>query len=360
MNGGAGGGPQLDEVIGTQLAALRHVRPGIQAVIAARAAGQDRIAGVGADADTIFEIGSVTKVFTATLLAAACAARKLALDEPVANGVPELGALPEWLTLERLATHTAGLPRLPGNLWKTWLWHPRDPYAGYRARHLIAFLRSWTPPAAPPGRDSTLYSNLGYELLTLALERRLGGSYAELLRRWVTGPLGLDSTTAGAEGGGRMRFAAPKNSLGLPTPAWRFPELGGAGSIRSTAADLLRFLAAQLVAPAGVLGAALTFTQEPRVELPPRRGVPVVMGGGLGWMTQGYPGTGRMIHWHNGATYGSQSFVAFERAAGTAVVVLMARGRGVLDVVVKAPTGDAIGSAVLRAMSASTAGSSDS
>ena len=101
-------------------------------------------------------------------------------------------------------------------------------------------------------------------------------------------------------------------------------------------------------------------TQEPRVELPPRRGVPVVMGGGLGWMTQGDPGTGRMIHWQSGATDGSQSFVAFERAAGTAVVVLMARGRGVLDVVVKAPTGDAIGSAVLRAMSASTAGSSDS
>ena len=355
----AGDGSQLDDLIGAQLAALRRVRPGIQAVIAATAAGQDRFAGVGADAETIFEIGSVTKVFTATLLAAACTAGKLALDEPVANGVPELGTLPRWLTLERLATHTAGLPRLPGNLWKTWLWHPRDPYAGYRARHLVAFLRNWTPPATPPSRNSTLYSNLGYELLALALERRLGGSYAELLRRWITDPLGLDSTTVGAGAGGQMRFAAPKNSLGLPTPAWRFPELGGAGSIRSTAIDLLRFLAAELVAPAGVLGAALTMTQEPLVERAPRPGVPVVMGGGLGWVTQGFPGNGPMIHWHNGATYGSRSFVAFERAAGTAVVVLMARGRGVLDAVVKAPTGDAIGSAVLRAMRPPTAGSND-
>ena len=350
MKGEGGAGRRLDDVIGAQLAALRRVRPGVQAVIAVRAAGLDRSAGVGADADTIFEIGSVTKVFTATLLAAAAEAGALALDEPVVACIPELSSLPAGVTLERLATHTSGLPRLPGNLWATWIRHPRDPYAGYRARHLIAFLRSWTPPATLPGRDSTLYSNLGYELLTLALERRLGGSYAELLRRWVTGPLGLDSTTAGAGAGGRIRFAAPKNSLGLPTPAWRFPELGGAGSIRSTAADLLRFLDANLEAPAGKLGAPLARTQEMRVERSTGAGAPVAIGVGLGWQVQRTVGSGRMLHWHNGATFGSQSFVALERASGTAVVVLVARGRGVLDAVVKAPAVDAIGSAVLGAM----------
>ncbi|MEI6108376.1 MAG: serine hydrolase domain-containing protein, partial [Opitutae bacterium] len=186
----------------------------------------------------IFEIGSISKVFTSLLLAQTVIEGKAALTDPISKFLPpglNLDPKVAGITLEQLATHTSGLPRLPDNLGAT---DPLDPYANFTTGRLEDFLRRYHPAATPP--QSMAYSNLGAGLLGHLLERIHGRPYATLLAERITGPLGLPDTVITLSPEQQTRFATPHSGT-MPVKPWQMGSLQGAGAIRSTAADLIKF-----------------------------------------------------------------------------------------------------------------------
>ncbi len=260
-----------------------------------------------ADASTIFEIGSITKVFTSRLLVLLAAEGKVALDDPVQRHVPPGWVVPARdgrpLTLAQLATHTSGLPRLPANLDPA---DARNPYADYSDERLRAFLAGHKL-RRPPG-ERYEYSNLGAGLLGWVLARVDGRSYEACLVARVCDPLGLHDTRIRLDDAQRRRLV-PGHSAGVPVWNWDIPVISGAGALRSSAPDLLRFLAENLARPDA--------THTPRVRTSEKG--PWV---GLGWHLSPLPESGRTMVWHNGGTGGYRSFAGFVQESRTAVVVL--------------------------------------
>jgi CubicO group peptidase (beta-lactamase class C family)/membrane protein YqaA with SNARE-associated domain len=260
---------------------------------------------------TMLEIGSVTKVFTALLLADMAERGEVGLDDPVACYLP--GAVVQAcpaaarITLRQLATHTSGLPRIPRNLIPVALRHPADPYAGYTSEHLYQALRRARRPA-PAGYR---YSNYGFGLLGHLLSRVAGRPYGELVADRVTRPLGLAETGIGVPDG---HAAADGHRGGRAAPRWQLGALEGAGALNSTASDMAFFLGASLRPQDTPIRAAIETIQRPH---PGPAGRPVT---GLGWHIS--EREGRTIHWHNGGTGGFSAMLAFDRLAGFAVGAL--------------------------------------
>jgi D-alanyl-D-alanine-carboxypeptidase/D-alanyl-D-alanine-endopeptidase len=274
-------------------------------------------------AHTIFEIGSVTKVFTATLLAAMVEDGLLALDDPVQPCLPagvELPVRGRPITLADLATHTAGLPRLPHGFVLRSVRHRRNPYGWLTVGDLYAGLPSTRLRREPGGRPR--YSNLGYGLLGHVLAARAGRSYEQLVRERICRPLALEDTGVSVPAAVRGRFAQGHNRRGRPVPHWDLPVLAGAGALRSTVADLLRFLRLQLGEGELALVSAAALTHAPQSR---QRGVAI----GLGWTRLPLLGTEHELLFHNGGTGGFRSFVGFVPATQTAVVVLTNSARSV-------------------------------
>jgi D-alanyl-D-alanine-carboxypeptidase/D-alanyl-D-alanine-endopeptidase len=276
-----------------------------------------------AAADTIFEIGSVTKVFTATLLAVMVEEGLVALDDPVQRYLPPGVKLPvrgRPITLGDLATHTAGLPRLPHRFVLRSVRHRRNPYAWFTVEDLHAGLPATRPRREPGGTPR--YSNLGYGLLGHVLALRAGCGYDELVKERICGPLGLADTSVSVPTSARDRLAQGHDRRGRPVSHWDFPALAGAGALRSTVADLLAFLRLQLGEGDPALTRAAAFTHASRVR---RRGAAV----GLGWTRWPLLGSEHELLFHNGGTGGFRSFAGFVPATHTAVVALSNSARSV-------------------------------
>jgi serine-type D-Ala-D-Ala carboxypeptidase/endopeptidase len=264
----------------------------------------------GGDPTALFQIGSVTKVVTSLLLATYVVDGELGLDQPVGELVEDLRGPATGLTLEQLATHTSGLPRIPRELWPRALHRHPDPYADVDHEFLLRSLSD----VRVRSRSRPAYSNVGVGLLGHALARHARTSYDAVVQERVSGPLGLSVTACepADPAPGHRRHGRPHRV------AWRFDALAGCGALWSSVADLQRFLAAQLDPPAGRLGEAIRLTQQPRVA--GRR-----MDTCLGWMRlHGRDGT---MLWHNGGTAGFRSFVGVQGAS--AVAVLTASDRSV-------------------------------
>jgi CubicO group peptidase (beta-lactamase class C family) len=193
--------------------------------------------------DSIFEIGSVTKTFTALILAQMAVQHKVKLDDPVRELLPPgTVAKPDGteITLLDLATQHSGLPRLPDNLLQ--YANLRDPYVDYRPANLYQYIakHGLAKPPDPPFN----YSNLGLGLLGQALANRAASTYPDLLRALVTEPLKLADTVVKLSAEQEKRFAIGHNAQHRPAQAWNFDAL--AGAVRSTAGDMLTYLDAQL------------------------------------------------------------------------------------------------------------------
>jgi CubicO group peptidase (beta-lactamase class C family) len=274
-------------------------------------------------ADTIFEIGSVTKVFTATLLAAMVEEGSLALEDPVQKHLPagvEMPVRGRPITLADLATHTSGLPRLPHGFLLRSVRKRRNPYAWFTAEHLYAGLPATRLRREPGGRAR--YSNLGYGLLGHVLALHAGRSYEQLVEKRICGPLGLADTGISVPAGARERFAHGHNRRGRPVPYWDLAVLAGAGALRSTVTDLLVLLRLQLGQGDGALVRAAARTHPVRARF---RGAGV----GLGWLRVPLRGTGHELVFHNGGTGGFRSFTGFVPQTHSAVVVLSSSARSV-------------------------------
>ncbi len=269
------------------------------------------------DGDTVFEIGSITKVFTSLLLADAAHRGELALTDPVAKYLPASVKVPERgraITLQDLATHTSGLPRLPTNF------QPKDggnPYADYSVEQMYAFLSGYELPREVGAVYD--YSNFGAGLLGHALSRRAGLDYEALVRARITNPLGMKSTSIALSPEMRARLATGHGPTLEPVANWDLPTLAGAGALRSTVNDMLTFLAAaigQVRSPLDTPFATMLATR----RATPTAGLEV----GLGWHVLKGPTT--EIVWHNGGTGGYRTWMGYEPRSRTGVVVLTNAG----------------------------------
>ncbi len=267
------------------------------------------------DAQTIFEIGSVTKVFTALALARLDLDGKVKLTDTVRASLPEKIAVAKALepvTLLHLATHTSGLPRLPGNI-DTSEANLANPYLKYRAEELHQFLGD-AKPNNPPGRLVD-YSNVGYALLGHVLTLKAERPYGDLVRATLLEPLGMTNTGIRLTEEQRARLTPGHSTKGETMPNWDFDAFAPAGAFRSTAGDLLTFLEANLKDADSTVGRSLAYA---------RRLHPAGEAGNLslGWQRQQDFQSGLEIYWHNGGTGGYVSFVAFNREQQVGVVVL--------------------------------------
>jgi serine-type D-Ala-D-Ala carboxypeptidase/endopeptidase len=274
-------------------------------------------AGTRPDGRTIFEIGSVSKVFTAVAAAAMVREGTLKIEEPVASLLPEGVVVPSKdghiITVGDLLSHNSGLPRMPANLNLEGL----DPYSGYGTEQLYAGLATTELPRLPG--EKVEYSNFGMGLLGHELARAQGLSWEALVRKVVGAPLGLSDTGVTLSDEQQARFADGyflDDAEGLqPVPHWTFDALAGAGALRSTADDLLVFVAANL----GLVDTPLTPTlQDTHIEQATTDAKELSIA--LGWHV--YNVNGMRIIWHNGGTYGAYAFVAFDPSRRIGVVVL--------------------------------------
>jgi CubicO group peptidase (beta-lactamase class C family) len=275
--------------------------------------GEQRILSYGtAKPDSIFEIGSITKTFTGLILAQMIEQRKVKLDEPVRLLLPPATvakpAGPE-ITLLDLVTQHSGLPRMPDNFHPA---NPKNPYADYHAANLYAYMAKHG--VAKPAHTDFLYSNLGFGLLGQALANRAHETYGELLRKEVTGPLHLKETTIALTAAEKTRLIQGHNAQHQPAPGWDLDAFAGAGAIRSTAADMLAYLKANLDPDAlhGTLKPAMAMSHEPRAGALPGMRV------AFAWLYKTEAGT----YWHNGGTGGYSSFAFFNPKDGYAAIVL--------------------------------------
>ena len=259
---------------------------------------------------TEFEIGSITKVFTTTLLAIYAQRQSIRLDAPLQNYVPRGVTVPSFgarqITLVDLATHTSGLPRQP-------------PMQGdsYSDAEMFAFLASYRLPRAPGTQFE--YSNLGVALLAHALAQASGTPWPQMAQQEITARLGMPDTRLKLDDEERARLAIGYNRAGQRAkenmPTW--PAFNGAGALFSTASDMQRFLAWNMGEIKGALpNGLLDELHKSRFALPrPGAGV------GLAWQIAPL-GPGLSVVWKNGGTLGYSSYIGFVPGARSGIVLL--------------------------------------
>ncbi len=276
-------------------------------------------AGTPLRAEARFELGSVTKALSGSLLALLAQRGQLSLDDRVARWLPELsGTAAGQLTLRSLATHHSGLPRMPLSwpMFKAMLRAPDDPYRHYSRAELMDWLRGWdgAGDAEPPG---FVYSNLGFALLGQVLERAGGAPIATLMQTLILQPAGAGSASLDpAAVGGLLQG---HDEQGRPTAAWHLGPFAAAGALRANADEMLALLdAARRQRPPFDAGALAQQRNHGR------------QGGGvgLGWLRS--LRQGETLVWHNGGTGGFRSFAGFSEN-GERAVLLMANGPMELD-----------------------------
>jgi len=278
--------------------------------------------GAPPTARTLYEIGSVTKVFTGLLLADAVQRKEVELDTPVAELLPAGVTVPTRdkiaITLRHLTLHASGLPRLPPGV------DPKapNPYGAYTEDHLFRDLIA-TELQDPPGAR-IVYSNFGTGLLGYALGRKLGGGYRKAVETRILGPLGLADTSFTVPPAAANRRATGTDVDLQPAPAWTFTDaLAGAGGLTSSAHDMLALIEAELDAASGgkqALRGAMRFSQEEQLADQPSDNA------GLGWLIDP-----KDRYVHNGGTAGARSFVGFDPKSRRGVVVLASTGSSLVD-----------------------------
>ncbi len=283
----------------------------------------DQASDVLVDPNSVFEIGSVTKVFTSLLLADMVKRGEVTLTDPVSNYLPNGVKFPirngKPIRLIDLANHTSGLPRLPGNLTPA---NPANPYADYSIEQLLSFLSTYE--LTRDSGEKYEYSNLGVGILGQVLAMRAGSDFETLIKTRITQNLGMKSTTITIDKDLQSRMTVGHNDLLNAVPNWDIPTLAGAGALRSDAKDMLQFVGAHL----GLVKSSLKPAMNSMLSQFKPTGNPNVTIG-LGWHK--LSAEGASIIEHNGGTGGFRSFVGFNPASKVGVVVLSNTGNEGMD-----------------------------
>ncbi len=257
---------------------------------------------------SVFEIGSISKVFTASLLAHFVVKQKLALNQPINDPIklPLRGNVK--ITFQQLANHTAGLPRMPSNAGPDGF-ETLNPYKEYDAEKLKHYLSRQLGLIREPGTGFA-YSNLGGGLLGYVLSQVHATSYEQLLQTAVFAPYGMSSSTTDRKAI-EHRLVRGLGPNGNEVPNWDLNVLVGAGGILSSVSDLSKFALAHFDASDQVLA----LTRKPTFTIKPGQ-----LEIGLGWFIRKAPGEAGV--WHNGGTGGYRSCMFVDPARRKGVIVL--------------------------------------
>jgi CubicO group peptidase (beta-lactamase class C family) len=281
--------------------------------------------------NTIYEIGSITKTFTATILAHYVNDGKMSLTDPISKYLPDsVAANPALkdITLANLSNHTSGLASLPINFTAQKPYNEADPYKNYTRQLLFAYLKNCTLKTVPG--KSYAYSNLAVALLGIILENVSGKHYEQLVSEIICRPLGMKSTVQHLYPLITPRFTTVYDEDGHETPAWDVGVFTAAGSLKSTINDLLIYTKANMIKAENKLSKAfnlthqVTFTNDTQLSM------------GLGWHI--IKVNGITYYFHNGGTGGSSSFLAYNIERNIAIIILSNASAGT----------DATGTGILR------------
>jgi CubicO group peptidase (beta-lactamase class C family) len=277
--------------------------------------------------DALFEIGSLTKTFTAALVMKQVQAGRIALDAPIEAYLPV--ALPgnrnqgQFISVQHLITHTSGLAATPGpfNLpfLKAKVLCPKNPFRYVKARHYYRYLSKFTLDYEPG--QAWAYNNAAYGLLGVMVARQSDRTWAEAVQQDLFEPLNMTDTYLRVPQSERHRLVPGITAKGKTARLWDMDFIDPAGTIKSTLNDMLRYAAAQLAAPNGGLE-FLARTQDPlgyRIPLTNKTWADQRMG--LGWW-HCLEQPDKIFTWHGGATGGYTAFLGFSQAQHQAVVVL--------------------------------------
>lgn len=268
------------------------------------------------DGDTVFQIGSLTKLFTVVTLLSLVEDDVVSLDDDLATvlgGQVALSQRAGAITLRQLASHTSGLPSIPQPL----LALPRDdadPYSRLSREAIYQYLGT-AEGLRPPGQVE--YSNYGMGLLGHVLEDRAGASLERLMAARIFVPLSMSSTFMTPHEGPVRSLSPGLSQEGRAALAWRFGALAGAGALCASANDILAFMRAYLTGD-GPLKPAFGTMQGARGP----------NGARLGWMAPSVVDRlagNRSIVWHNGRVGGYASYLSIDVAERTGVVILSAK-----------------------------------
>jgi serine-type D-Ala-D-Ala carboxypeptidase/endopeptidase len=263
---------------------------------------------------SVFEMGSVTKVFTGILLADLVERKKVALDDPVQKYLPAGVKMPtrggKEITLLDLATHRSSLTRMPTNIQAA----ANDPYPKYTIPEMYAYLNGHQL-RRDIGSEYE-YSNIAVALLGHIIELVNGKPYETLVQETILRPLGMTSSSTQI-GNVREWLTVGHDEGGLAAQYRGWEALPGMGALRSTAEDMLKFLAANVGPPHNRLERVMRLSHEPRAVVSPNADI------GLNWQTTKY-GTQRIVH-HGGNTQGFSTYAAFDPDANRGVIVLANR-----------------------------------
>lgn len=267
-------------------------------------------------AQSIFEIGSISKVYTTMLLAELMQEEGITLDETAEKYMPKDMTLPDYkgneILIRHLVTHTSGLPSLPDNLF------PEDssnPYADYRLEDLKRYL-SGTNLTRLPGSEFE-YSNLGLALVGHILETVTGKEYEQLIIERIVTLLNMEDTKIDITATDSSRLARG-HAGGKTVSNWDLPVFEGAGALRSTGNDMMKFLKAQMGITNSTLWPYIHKTQQPLFDI--EQGLTRQMDKiGMGWF---HATDNDTIIWHSGGTGGYRSFIGFNKETGSGAIVL--------------------------------------
>lgn len=264
-------------------------------------------------AKSIYEIGSISKVLTSSLLSILVSENRLSLDDNLQDLIGERFELAEHIkpiTLRQLASHTSGIPRVPKVMLNK-LEVMNNPYSTFTVDDIGEYLKTAKQYGKPGKFD---YSNLGMGLLGHIMEWQTDTSLDDLMREKIFAPLEMDSTGFTVSEDDMSLFVQAHDPKGEATPHWDFPILGGAGGIRSTPSDMIKFLMANLKSN-GVLSDVFATTHpDPKKDQV-----------GLGWMgptiVEKFLSNKNLI-WHNGLVGGHASYISFDKVSQTGVIIL--------------------------------------
>jgi len=302
----------------------------------------DAVKAILPDAGTVYEIGSITKIFTCILLAKLEADGLVGLDDTIAEHLPRNLELPPEvaaITLSQLATHTSGLPGVADNFQKLILedphtWEGRGTYyAKYKKEDLYEGLRTVKLKHKPDTQWE--YSIIGMGTLGHILELKSGQPYEMLVKEIICEPLGMKDTTITLSKDQRDRMAIGYDSKGIPVPPWEFDVLGSQGAIRSTVKDMLTFAEANLTVDASALSAAMQRVLQfrPRAFIRPVEALSpsnrLDMLQGLGWRKLALPKGDAWVH--PGATGAYRAYIGICKKPQVGIVLLSSNGKNLTD-----------------------------
>lgn len=268
--------------------------------------------GKEVDENTIYEIGSISKVFTGILLAQQILDGDLKIDDkindllPDSIEVPVIG--PEEITVGNLADHTSGLPRMPNNFTPA---NPNNPYADYTVNQMYEFISNYQP-SREVGSEYE-YSNIAQGLLGHLLAKNKDKPYEKLMIETIAAPLGMNDTRIQCSERMKENLAIG-HSGGKAVENWDIPTLAGAGAIRSSTLDMAKFISANLGYVNTPVADAMKLSHKVRHDKAGEMSV------AMAWHIKN--GENGDILWHSGGTGGYRTFAGFVKETGKGIVIL--------------------------------------